>query len=704
MGQVPTSCCLQFIAEVLPRSSEAASLASGSGAADARKPLKRTALAAPAVAVVEKKSPDEEVLTPPSSEPPPSSAPPPAASAAATVAAAAAAAAATGGVEPDGLPLPQELSGPSPSSQSSARPSCAFGADVAASQAARAVEGDLESALAAWPEPPLESAAADTADQADGEELGSSPVREVPVFGAPSVDSLGSCRAAPLSVSVRSVEARSRAQTEPWSVQATSRSSRLLTPGAAALADWAAGRPLLEAESPKARRLFAAGSGQLIADEPQLVDSDPVRQLSRPSASSSADRTTAASASRVSALDTIDCVVGEEASISAPLATPRRDVTPAPAGAEGSADAARQTLAADELEDLPETCPCGNVYIPDSIYCIKCGRRRGEACTAASSSSAIAVPNHSDERRPSWPPEDVEFDLVRLCAAFRNLEHVAGVESAPTPPSQEFDMDARTEEEVSFPPALMLQGASRPNSASRPSSPGPEEGGNLRLQPRPSSTTSASSSRGKVHDSARDSQNMDAWFKPVLVGSSAPGSRSGSGCVTPVGGDTSGGDILPGTTEVAGVAVPCTSRETSEVQPWMPMTSMPSTDPMIERMAADAVSAASNCGSPERNTEDGDAAPFRLQLQLGGDDLGTLMFCCENIEAVLQTRGSGADGFHMKTLAMAELRQLIHQVCSNFITEHKLRPDKFLGPLETHVELMVRMERRSDSVDVLDLI
>mmetsp|Transcript_28942 Transcript_28942/g.96404 ORF Transcript_28942/g.96404 Transcript_28942/m.96404 type:complete len:648 (+) Transcript_28942:103-2046(+) len=646
MGQVPTSCCLQFIAAVLPRSSEAASLATGSGAADARKPLKRTALAAPAVAAVEKSSPDEEVLTPPSSVPPPSSAPPPAAAATAATVAAAAAAAATGGVEPDGLPLPQELSGPSPSSPSSARPTCAFGADVAASQAARAVEGDLESALAAWPEPPLESAAADTADradtadQADGEELGSSPVHEVPVFGAPSVDSLGSCRAAPLSVSVRSVEARSRAQTETWSVQATSRSSRLLTPGAAALADWAAGRPLPAVESPQARRLFAVGSGQLTAHEPQLVDSDPVRQLSRLSASSSADRTTAASASRVSALDTIDCVVGEEASLDAPLATPRRDVTPAPAGAEGSANAARQTLAADELEDLSETCPCGNLYMPDSIYCRKCGRRRGEACTAASSSSAAAVPNHSDERRPSWPPEDVEFDLVRLCAAFRNLEHVAGVESAPTPPLQEFDLEPRPEEEVCFPPALMLQGASRPNSASQPTSPGPEEGGNLPILLHPSSTTSASSSRGKVRDSARDSQNSDAWFKRALVGSSAPGSRAGSGCVTPVGGDTCGGDILPATTEVADVAVPCTSRETSEVQPWMSMTSMPSTDPMIERMAADAVSAASNCGSPERNAEDGDAEPFRLQLQLGGDDLGTLMFCCENIEAALERMDS----------------------------------------------------------------
>jgi len=69
-------------------------------------------------------------------------------------------------------------------------------------------------------------------------------------------------------------------------------------------------------------------------------------------------------------------------------------------------------------------------------------------------------------------------------------------------------------------------------------------------------------------------------------------------------------------------------------------------------------------------------AEFHLEVLLSGEALGSLRFArSDSIEAV----------------------------CQEFVTEKRLRPI-FHGPLVAHAELMIHMDKRSDTVDALELI
>lgn len=71
-----------------------------------------------------------------------------------------------------------------------------------------------------------------------------------------------------------------------------------------------------------------------------------------------------------------------------------------------------------------------------------------------------------------------------------------------------------------------------------------------------------------------------------------------------------------------------------------------------------------------------DGATFSLEVQLSGDVLGILKF---------------------------GINDSIDAICQAFVTEKRLR-SIFLAPLAAHAELMVHMDKRVDSVDVIDLI
>jgi len=78
----------------------------------------------------------------------------------------------------------------------------------------------------------------------------------------------------------------------------------------------------------------------------------------------------------------------------------------------------------------------------------------------------------------------------------------------------------------------------------------------------------------------------------------------------------------------------------------------------------------------ERKIQDGTDVTFELEVQLSGDVLGTLKVSSD---------------------------ESLESTCKAFVTEHHLRPI-FLAPLETHVELMIHMLKKRDTVDVIDLI
>jgi len=86
--------------------------------------------------------------------------------------------------------------------------------------------------------------------------------------------------------------------------------------------------------------------------------------------------------------------------------------------------------------------------------------------------------------------------------------------------------------------------------------------------------------------------------------------------------------------------------------------------------------------SPTAAADAGEARPassavvFELEVLLGGIALGPLRF---------------------------HLDESIEDVCRAFVASHRLR-DVFRAPLETQLELMVHMDKRADTVDVIDLL
>lgn len=178
---------------------------------------------------------------------------------------------------------------------------------------------------------------------------------------------------------------------------------------------------------------------------------------------------------------------------------------------------------------------------------------------------------------------------------------------------------------------------------------------------------------------------MDAWFQRVLAKGADTQQRASSrgstdnaqasplnaGHPLPADAGPAAPAAAPGSAAGAGQSQ---HRRSASLQVWSP--SAPSQPGPAARASsfhvAEAAAAAAAAGEPSPSR----SAAYELEVQLSGEVLGTLCF---------------------------RLDESLEAACREFRTAHRLR-DVFQAPLETHLELMIHMDRRAGSVDVLDLL
>jgi len=261
--------------------------------------------------------------------------------------------------------------------------------------------------------------------------------------------------------------------------------------------------------------------------------------------------------------------------------------------------------------------------------------------------------------------EDGDVDLGRLCAAFRSLEQLQAKNSTPVTCSGQESTGSTSS---TTPTPLIIQSRSGQGS---PGGVGNSLGGSvwpgrLGLADAPQRSERAAMPVRQAPQSRENQQSadkMDAWFQRVLAKGNdqkirqshgTPGISQEASQSNSPSGSSHGGSRAPLST--LGATPPSCAVQEGErkVGPACGATGR------VEHVTPSALSDLS----------------FELEVRLSDEVLGTLKFC---------------------------MGQSIEAACKSFVTQHKLR-DMFLAPLETHLELMIHMGKRTDSVDVIDLI
>lgn len=291
-------------------------------------------------------------------------------------------------------------------------------------------------------------------------------------------------------------------------------------------------------------------------------------------------------------------------------------------------------------------------------------------------------------RKAGEDDDGMDIDLAKLCAAFQTLEQSAGG-------GRESASSSSTPAEMLTPSAAKAAGQSPIASSSVTASPAAgkadmlgrtwhadNSAGLVRASPKTPGVTRANAMRAgisvsngtppgggvmggpddppgygmpqhpSISSQETDQRKMAAWMERVLA-------KGGAGGVGPaLEGSRASADVAPGAPSVVGDGAPRPSPVAQGSGPQIP--ARPPAGPLP------------SSGAPALQA----AAVFQLELQLSGDVLGTLTFGIdEDAEAI----------------------------CKAFLAQHRLR-DVFFTPLITHVELMVHMDKRADSIDVVDLL
>jgi len=259
--------------------------------------------------------------------------------------------------------------------------------------------------------------------------------------------------------------------------------------------------------------------------------------------------------------------------------------------------------------------------------------RESTACTTSTACTEKTGENAADDL--------LDIDLGKLCAALGTLERSAAE-------GREVNVDEKSaghSRSSSWQPPVAEASLSRASEVAsgastyiRPSHRRQASEGTGRS--RNSGGSTPATREGQVQGSrARDAQRMEAWFQRVLA-------------KTPEAPDKVKSQTEAGPTSVS------------------PVVPQPA-EPVPDRLS-EAQTSAEKAG----DTVSMNQADLKLEVCLGGSQLGTLLF---------------------------QYGQDLHEVCNNFVTSHHLR-DVFRSPLEAHVELLVHMGKKTDSVDVVDLL
>lgn len=309
-----------------------------------------------------------------------------------------------------------------------------------------------------------------------------------------------------------------------------------------------------------------------------------------------------------------------------------------------------------------------------------------------------------------WEEDDdgVDIDLAKLCAAFSSLEQssMVGTTSAGLP-GPEASSSASSSYSNGAAAAGMPMGFNSASKA-RPAAPVVSRpiGQNAAFSCSSSSLANSPSeecrSPSLVHSSPSpskgaagdDQKKMAAWFERVLAkgGAGSAGVIAGNGAFGGEDAVSSAGNSRPSRPMSRDATLPPAAPATAlpnsaatvavTAAPLLAATSAGGASVATAVISAPSSSAAVSVSAASASAYVGAApfktgtAVFKLEVQLGGEALSTL--------------ACGID-------------EDIEMVCKEFLAKHRLR-EVFLSPLITHVELMMHMDKRADSVDVVDLI